>query len=145
MLLIKRSILRRRRGHKWKIKSHTIKKLRAPNNHNAQFNSIITIVTHLEGVVYFFVFYALFSSTRLFKSLFFCVSNSMFLFLLFVEKKMTSHCKIHHKMIAKYHNFKKNKIPWGAGTVYKYIYGQPNFIYLCKKDVKCAKRLLNEL
>ena len=33
-----------------------------------KLNSVITILTHLKGVVYFFVFFALLSSTRLFKS-----------------------------------------------------------------------------
>ena len=34
-----------------------------------KLNSVITIIAHLEGVVYFFMFFALLFSTRLFKSL----------------------------------------------------------------------------
>ena len=124
-----------------------------------KLNSVITIITHLECVVYFFAFFTFLSSTRLFKSLspsseswihikrhffvlishsyFFCVSNSLFLFLSFVFVFIICLCFFHcsKKTHLKKSNRTKKKeditLKNLAGG--KYIYGPPNFIYMPAK------------
>ena len=127
-----------------------------------KLNSVITIITHLKGVVYFFVFFALLSSTRLFKSLspsseswdkgevipiskaFYCFDFSQLLFLcfkfnvfvfiiLFMFLITTNKMHLKKKIES---NEKKKTLQNLAGG--KYFYDLSNFIYVCRKDVKCA-------
>ena len=115
-----------------------------------KLNSVITIITHLEGAVYFFVFFALLSSTRLFKSL------SPSTFVTFFESQIQCFCLYHLFVFfycSKQNAFKKTshieqKTKEGitlqnlAGG--KFMARRISFM-TAKKTSNALQRLLNEL
>ena len=121
---------------------------------NTELNSVITIITHLEGVVYFYVFFALLfkflstSSESWDKGKVTPISKDIFLFWFLTA---TSLC-FKFNVFVSYHLFmffhcnkqnafektnlieqKKEDITLQNSAGGKYIYGPPNFIYARKK------------